>query len=319
MSETLQEKVKQILRDCEVEEKDIDNENLIENEILESIQVAEIVMNIEAEFGIEIDGDDIVPENFINIKKIEELILKYSNAGGIKGSSPMEIMWDMIARNAHNVIEQAGWRSSFTRALFSVKEMSEFVENVWIKIFPYINQSCSVMEIGIGSGLLARRIAPSVREYVRIDISGEMLKKTSIMLQNEQINNVKLLQGNAITLDRLELENANIVIINSVIQYLQDIAEYAEVIKQAVQFVKKGVIFVGDILDFDKQQTFLEELQMFGGKANIKERWYTRQEIEAVARKVSNIKQVIITDKKGYTIENELTKYRFDAIYIIEG
>lgn len=82
MSETLQEKVKQILRDCEVEEKDIDNENLIENEILESIQVAEIVMNIEAEFGIEIDGDDIVPENFINIKKIEELILKYSNAGG---------------------------------------------------------------------------------------------------------------------------------------------------------------------------------------------------------------------------------------------
>lgn len=84
MSETLQEKVKQILRDCEVEEKDIDNENLIENEILESIQVAEIVMNIEAEFGIEIDGDDIVPENFINIKKIEELILKYSNAGGYK-------------------------------------------------------------------------------------------------------------------------------------------------------------------------------------------------------------------------------------------
>lgn len=83
MSETLQEKVKQILRDCEVEEKDIDNENLIENEILESIQVAEIVMNIEAEFGIEIDGDDIVPENFINIKKIEELILKYSNAGGV--------------------------------------------------------------------------------------------------------------------------------------------------------------------------------------------------------------------------------------------
>lgn len=77
MSETLQEKIRQILRDCEVEEKDIDNENLIENEILESIQIAEIVMNIEAEFGIEIDGDDIVPENFINIKKIKELILKY--------------------------------------------------------------------------------------------------------------------------------------------------------------------------------------------------------------------------------------------------
>lgn len=75
----IRDRIIDILKECEVEEKDIYNENFIENEILESLQIAEIIMQIEEEFRIEIDGEDIIPDNFINIQKIEILIVKYIN------------------------------------------------------------------------------------------------------------------------------------------------------------------------------------------------------------------------------------------------
>lgn len=75
--DNIKDKVINILRECEVDEKDIYNHNFIENEILESLQIAEIVMNLEDVFSIELDGADIIPENFINVEEIEKLIIKY--------------------------------------------------------------------------------------------------------------------------------------------------------------------------------------------------------------------------------------------------
>lgn len=76
---TFTDRIVKILRECEVEEKDIYNEDLVGNEILESLQIAEIVIRIEEEFQIELDGADIIPNNFINIKHMELLIMKYLN------------------------------------------------------------------------------------------------------------------------------------------------------------------------------------------------------------------------------------------------
>ena len=84
---TFTDRIVKILRECEVEEKDIYNEDLVGNEILESLQIAEIVIQIEEEFQIEIDGADIIPENFINLKHMELLIKKYldnCSGGGLK-------------------------------------------------------------------------------------------------------------------------------------------------------------------------------------------------------------------------------------------
>lgn len=73
------DKLIEILKECEVSEKDIYNEDLIGNEILESLQIAEIVIQIEENFAIEIDGEDIIPEHFTNLKEMEALIAKYAN------------------------------------------------------------------------------------------------------------------------------------------------------------------------------------------------------------------------------------------------
>lgn len=73
----MKDQIVKILLSCGMSLGDVENENYIANELLESLQIAEIVMGIEDEFEIEIDGDDIIPENFENINMIEKMVMRY--------------------------------------------------------------------------------------------------------------------------------------------------------------------------------------------------------------------------------------------------
>ena len=58
---------------------DIDFENetaLIDNEMLDSFDIISIVSEANELFGVEINVDDLVPENFNSAKALYELILK---------------------------------------------------------------------------------------------------------------------------------------------------------------------------------------------------------------------------------------------------
>lgn len=72
----MRKKIVDILLECGVEEKDVECRDYITGEVLDSLMMAEIVIAIEDNFGIEIDGYDIVPENFGNIDDIVELVKK---------------------------------------------------------------------------------------------------------------------------------------------------------------------------------------------------------------------------------------------------
>ena len=50
--------------------------NYIEDGMLDSFDVISLVSDLEEAFGIEIDGLDIVPENFFGIERIGELVVK---------------------------------------------------------------------------------------------------------------------------------------------------------------------------------------------------------------------------------------------------
>lgn len=53
------------------------NTELLQSEILDSLGIAQLVAGIETEFNIELDGDDILPENFETVDAINNLIMKY--------------------------------------------------------------------------------------------------------------------------------------------------------------------------------------------------------------------------------------------------
>jgi acyl carrier protein len=53
-----------------------ENLNFIEEGMLDSLDIVNLVNDLEAEFGIKIDGVDVLPENFCTIDAIIELLKK---------------------------------------------------------------------------------------------------------------------------------------------------------------------------------------------------------------------------------------------------
>ncbi len=50
--------------------------NFIENGMLDSFDIVQLVVSLDDEFGISIDGLDILPENFSSVDDIAELLIK---------------------------------------------------------------------------------------------------------------------------------------------------------------------------------------------------------------------------------------------------
>lgn len=53
-------------------------DNFIEAGMLDSFDVVTLVTTLDEEFGISIDGIDILPENFSSVESITDLLSKYS-------------------------------------------------------------------------------------------------------------------------------------------------------------------------------------------------------------------------------------------------
>ena len=70
--ETLLRIMSEVRPDIDFETED----KLIDNEILDSLDIVAIVTDVNDEFDIEINVNDLLPENFNSAKALYELILK---------------------------------------------------------------------------------------------------------------------------------------------------------------------------------------------------------------------------------------------------
>lgn len=69
--------LKDILIKIGLREEEITHTNYQENENFDSLAMTDLIINIEEKWGIEIDGEDIIPSNFKNIETISRLVEKY--------------------------------------------------------------------------------------------------------------------------------------------------------------------------------------------------------------------------------------------------
>lgn len=53
--------------------------DLFSTDVLDSFAIAQLISEIEDNFGIEVDPEDIIPENFDTINHIAELLKKYGD------------------------------------------------------------------------------------------------------------------------------------------------------------------------------------------------------------------------------------------------
>ena len=234
------------------------------------------------------------------------------------------MLWDRIANDGDDSIQQSGWVSSITGLPFTKEEMDEYALDAFIKIKELSGGSGfalkKALEIGVASGLTCFMLAPMFSEYYGIDVSSMTIEKTKMMLSSKGITNVSLQQLDASEVDRLAIDGIDCIIINSVAQYFTGYNYFIDVLKKCIAMMsERGVIFVGDILNYEMLEEFDSELTAVGAKGrNRRDLWYPAKLLEELPALMQGVDRVEISPKIG-NIENELKKYRRDAVLYIDN
>ena len=72
-------KIIDILKTIRPEANFENSQNFFEDDLIDSLDLIQAIDEIEKQFQISIDGQDISPENFESISSLENLIKKYQN------------------------------------------------------------------------------------------------------------------------------------------------------------------------------------------------------------------------------------------------
>ena len=231
-------------------------------------------------------------------------------------------IWDIVASMADNDIAAAGFQNSYDGKQISEEEVSQNVENVYIKLKDYLSEEDTVaLEIGCSSGLTMYRIAPYCKLYIGTDMAAVNLEKNKEKNSSRKIDNIELVQCKADEIEMFEGRGINLVIINSVIQYFEDEAYLESVLESAIRIMESGgVIFLGDLRDKDLREEFENDVKQYKAKHEIRdkhEKWsdelfLTRGYFDKW-KEHYRISGVETGDKIG-KIMNEFRRYRFDAL-----
>jgi amino acid adenylation domain-containing protein len=248
---------------------------------------------------------------------------------GKNAGEEMEKLRDYVGNTSVDQVTGGGWRSSYTGDPMSEQEMDEFANNVLEKLHLLLHKDMRVLEIGVASGITMYRIAPAVGLYYGTDLSEVMIKKNRRQVRDEGRQNIKLRCLAAHEIHRLEEKDFDLVIINSVIQYFDGHNYLRTVLDRVIDLLKPGstcYLFIGDIMDLELKDQLTADLETFkqiniGGNHRTKTDWsqelfISRSFLEDLLWDYPAIQKVEFS-AKIHTVENELTKYRYDALMSI--
>ncbi len=236
-----------------------------------------------------------------------------------------EELWDFIGQSSVDEISGGAWFSSYTGNSFSEAEMEEYAQNALLKLEPYLNKDVKVLEIGCASGLTMSKIAPNVHSYLGTDLSKEILSIAEDNLIRKGIENFRLLHASADEVAEHISGSYDLLIINSVIQCFSGYNYLKNVILSLIPYMNDdAILFFGDIQDLDLKDDFISDLRNYAKlnpNDNVKLDW--SQELFIPKAFFYDLKDslpfdctVQVSQKIG-KIENELTKFRYDVLAII--
>ncbi|MCU0290224.1 MAG: condensation domain-containing protein, partial [Acidobacteria bacterium] len=235
-------------------------------------------------------------------------------------------LWHHVGESAVDEITGGGWVSSYTGLPFSRAEMDEYGDNILHKLEPLLHTNMKVLEIGCASGISMFRLAPKVGLYYGTDLSNVIIEKNRELVREKGFHNIQLACLPAHEIDKLavSVKDFDLIIINSVIQCFHGHNYLRKVVQKAIALLgKKGYLFIGDVMDQEKKENLVKDLTAFK-EANSDKGYVTKTDFSAelfVAAgfwhdlKVDwNEIDTVTCSAKQYTIENELTKFRYDVL-----
>jgi fengycin family lipopeptide synthetase D len=232
-----------------------------------------------------------------------------------------------VGETAVDDISGGGWVSSYTGEPLSREEMAEYGDNILKKLAPLLHGGVRVLEIGCASGISMYRVAPRVGLYYGTDLSSVIIEKNKKRVKEEGHRNIRLFCLAAHEVDQIEENHFDLVIINSVIQCFHGHNYLRKVMRKAVDLLgDTGYLFIGDIMDLERKDAMVRELIEY--KPRDKEKNHTTKTDFSSELFVSRgfwtdlaagwpeIRDIEFS-QKIYTVENELTRFRYDMLMSI--
>ncbi|MCZ8519473.1 non-ribosomal peptide synthetase [Paenibacillus caseinilyticus] len=234
-------------------------------------------------------------------------------------------LWEYVGAKAADDIEGGGWVDSYTGEHLSREEMDEYGDNVLLKLKPYVSGATRILEIGCASGITMFRLAPLAGFYYGTDLSRVIVEKDREIAKAQGLEHIRLQALPAHEIGGIEESDFDIVIINSVIQAFHGHNYLRQVIREAVNHMPRGgMLFLGDLMDQDLKEELHRSLAEYkqahpeaGTKLEFSEELFvSRSFLEDEAAASPRIAEVQFSSKI-HTVENELTRYRYDAMLTV--
>lgn len=227
-------------------------------------------------------------------------------------------------------LEFAGWTDSFSGEPIPREQMNAWAAEACARCLPD-ESNLSVLEIGCGNGIIAKRIIGKCRRFVGADISSTALGhlKKSLGEDKQNAATTEFIHADALSIRERVDGDFDCVILNSVAQYFPSIEYFEAVLKDAIGLCcDGGQVYVGDIRNADLLEYFLlnrnkpfpaemtssQLLAKLGEDVLLEEellispRWF--EEIGSAHSRVARIRIM----KKGDGYDNELSRYRYDVL-----
>ena len=277
-------------------------------------------------------------KNYIPI--INRLLWECSNVKGyvcIDTDNPFQIensvtkkdrlLWDVQANlsKENNQAFMSGWKNSYNNDEFSIEELHEYIDNSRIKLTPYLNEKSRVLEVGVGSGMIAFALAPMCKDYDGCDISEIVLQKLEEMKKTKNLDNISLFNYAADEIDNMN-KKYDVILMSSVTEYFSGYNYMREVVKKCIDCTETtGYIFLGDIFDLELKEKYKESVQKYAEnnpgcrykKDFSRELFIARAYWEDLAKMFKEIKNVTVSSKLG-NIQNEINTFRYDVLIEVD-
>ncbi|MET8690385.1 amino acid adenylation domain-containing protein [Streptomyces sp. NPDC004732] len=221
-----------------------------------------------------------------------------------------------------------GWNDSLTGEPIPAEHMAEWVDTTVERLLD--RQVGRVLEVGCGTGLLLWRLLPHVAEYTGTDFSRPVVEWLRAGLRRLPPEQVRLHHREATDFTGIAAEAADLVVINSVVQYFPDRGYLDTVLERAVDATAdQGRVFIGDVRNLALAPQFYarQALANAGPGASDEEVRRAADELAerdsellispayftALAARSPRISGVEILPRRG-RFRNEMSLYRYDVV-----